>query len=434
MARPRRVPVRTEAEITRDAIAELQAQMQNITAALQNLNVQRNAPPPPVGDPANDQADGTDGEEDDDANLFTDNPFAPLQNNRAIAREAVLGADEGFAWEKGFKTEIPEFFGNSSAEELLDWIVTVEEILEFIRAPMDCCVPLITMRFRNRAAAWWTQLKSTRARLGKPKVMSWDKLKSKLKKTFLPYNYDQIMFQRLHTIRQGTRSVAEYSTEFFFLLTRVDIQDLERQVVARFTAGLRQQIQHTITLFNPLTLAEAHQQALTLESQTRGNFSLTTSRSTRPTQQQQTANPTDDMLPQQQDTAIVPFTDKIVPRPSSLRCFTCGEIGHRQSNCPKRNHRGLLIDATGNDIEVVYDEEVTETIEETEDLVADHGLCLMVRRVCLAPRHTDETPPRHNQFHSKCTIAGKVCKFIIDSSSSENMIAEDVVNKLKLAT
>ena len=35
MARPRRVPVRTEAEITRDAIAELQAQMQNITATLQ---------------------------------------------------------------------------------------------------------------------------------------------------------------------------------------------------------------------------------------------------------------------------------------------------------------------------------------------------------------------------------------------------------------
>uniref|UniRef100_A0A0D3APF9 Retrotransposon gag domain-containing protein n=1 Tax=Brassica oleracea var. oleracea TaxID=109376 RepID=A0A0D3APF9_BRAOL len=105
------------------------------------------------------------------------------------------------------------------------------------------------------------------------------------------------MFQRLHTIRQGTRSVAEYSTEFFLLLTRVDIQDSERQLVARFTAGLHQQIQHTINLFNPLTLAEAHQQALTIESQTRGNLSWTTSRSTRPTQQQQTANPTDDTLP-----------------------------------------------------------------------------------------------------------------------------------------
>ena len=58
----------------------------------------------------------------------------------------------------------------------------------------------------------------------------------------------------------------------------------------------------------------------------------------------------------------------------------------------------------------------------------------MVRRVCLAPQHTDENPQRHYLFHSKCTIAGKVCKFIIDSGSSENVVAEDVVNKLKLAT
>jgi len=218
------------------------------------------------------------------------------------------------------------------------------------------------------------------------------------------------------------------------LLTRVDIQDTKRQLVARFTAGLRQQIQHTITLFNPLTLSEAHQQALTIESQTKGNFSWYASPSTRPSQQQPSSSTTNDAPPLQTNTAVVPFTDKTQTWPSSLRCFACGEIGHRQSNCPKRNRRGLLLDAIGNDVEVIYDEEVTETIAETEDLVADHGPCLMVRRVCLAPHHTDENPQRHNLFHSKCTIAGKVCKFIIDSGSSENMVAEDVVNKLKLTT
>uniref|UniRef100_A0A0D2ZZQ9 Retrotransposon gag domain-containing protein n=1 Tax=Brassica oleracea var. oleracea TaxID=109376 RepID=A0A0D2ZZQ9_BRAOL len=149
------------------------------------------------------------------------------------------------------------------------------------------------MRFRGRAAAWWSQLKATRARLGKPKILSWDKLKSKLKKTFLPYNYDQLMFQRLHTIRQGTRSVADYSTEFFLLLNRVDIQDSECQLVARFTAGLRQQIQHTLNLFNPLTLSEAHQQALTIEAQTKSSFSSwTNARSSRPNQTQPTAEDT----------------------------------------------------------------------------------------------------------------------------------------------
>lgn len=120
---------------------------------------------------------------------------------------------DDFQWETtSFKTETPEFHGNSSAEELLDWIVIVEEILEFKRAPMERCGPVLTMRFRGRAPAWWSKLKTTRACVGKPKVLAWKKLKSKLKETFLPFNYDQIIFQRLHNIRQGTRSVAEYST------------------------------------------------------------------------------------------------------------------------------------------------------------------------------------------------------------------------------
>ena len=429
MARPRRVPVRTEAEITRDAIAELQAQMQTITAALQNLNVQRNAPLP-----ANNEDNETDGEDDRDENLFADNPFAPLRENRAVVREAAPGDNDGFQWEKGFKTEIPEFHGNSSAEELLDWIVTVEEILEFKRVPMDRCVPVLTMRFRNRAAAWWTQQKATRARLGKQKIVSWDKLKSKLKKTFLPYNYDQTMFQRLHNIRQGPRSVADYSTEFFLLLTRVDIQDSERQLVARFTAGLRQQIQHTINLFIPLTLAEAHQQAVTIEAQTKtGSLSWTSSRPVRTTPLPTAPVASDDTSSAKTETAIVPL-DTRQTRPSSLRCFSCGEIGHRQANCPTRNRRGLLLDTAGNDVEVVYDEEIPDVVDDTEVLTADTGTALMLRRVCLAPHSGNENPQRKNLFHSKCTIGGKVCKFIIDSGSSENVVAEDVVNKLSLAT
>ncbi|KAF8051045.1 hypothetical protein N665_1812s0002 [Sinapis alba] len=403
-----------------------------MSTAIQALAGQR----PPQAPPAN-VAEVDDHEEEEDAVeqlAAHDSPFAPLRNNRHVIQNQALRAADDYHWENNFKSEIPEFYGNSTAEELLDWIVTVEEILEFKRVPFDRCVPVIAMKFRNRAAAWWSQLKTTRNRLGKPKIMAWEKLKSKLKKMFLPYNYDQTMFQRLHHIRQGPRSVAEYSTEFFLLLTRVDIQDSERQLVAHFSAGLCQQIQHTINLFNPLSLSKAHQQALTIESQTKSTFSWTTSRQTRPVSQQHSSTTTDDTPPQQPDSPIVPFIDKTTSRPSSLRCFSCGEIGHRQSNCPKRNRRGLLLDTTGNDVEVIYDDDNTDDTEDTVDLVADNGLCLMIKRVCLAPRHIEDNPQHHNLFHSKCTIEGKVCKFIIDSGSSENVIAEDVVNKLKLST
>lgn len=80
--------------------------------------------------------------------------------------------------------------------------------------------------------AWWIQLKASRAREGKAKVMSWNKLKSKMRKTFLPYNYEHLMFQCLHNLRQGSRFVADYATNFFLLLNQIDLHNSTQQVVA----------------------------------------------------------------------------------------------------------------------------------------------------------------------------------------------------------
>lgn len=116
-------------------------------------------------------------------------------------------------------------------------------------------------------------------------------------------------------------------------------------------------------------------------------------------------------------------------RPSTLRCFNCGEQGHRQSACPTRNRLGLLLDDTGRDVEIIYDEEVED---EPEELQADVGHLLVVRRTCLALRIREDTSQRHKLFHSRCTINDRVCNLIIDSGSCENVIAEEVVSKLKL--
>lgn len=179
------------------------------------------------------------------------------------------------------------------------------------------------------------------------------------------------------------------------LLTRVNIQDSERQLVSRFTAGLRQQIQHTINLFNPLTFSEAHQQAITTETHTKNIFFWS---ATRPSRSPAQTPATDTVDTPKNDTAIVPVADKNNPRPSSVRCFSCGEIGHRVASCPTRNRRGLLLDVAGNDVEAIYDEEPAGAQEETEILTADTGAALMLRRVCLAPRVADENPQRKNLF------------------------------------
>uniref|UniRef100_A0A0D2ZSC5 CCHC-type domain-containing protein n=2 Tax=Brassica oleracea var. oleracea TaxID=109376 RepID=A0A0D2ZSC5_BRAOL len=335
----------TQAEITQRTMEEMQTQLAQLSQAMQGLLAQRNAATP-VEEQDDEQSD-----HDDDAN-----PFAV-------------------------------------AEDLLDWIATVDEILEFKHVPLDQCVPVLAMRFRSRATAWRTQLKASRLRLGKPRIESWDKLKKHMRKT-------------------------------------IDIHDSDRQPVARFIGGLRQQIQYTLNLFNPLTLSEAHQHALTVEAQSKTGatpWNLTRQWRTTPTPST-TTPPT---LATPTETTIVPVDTATRPaRTGNLCCFACGELGHCQANCPTRNKRSLLLDSSGSDVELEDDDDVLD--DDHEELIADTGVSLMLRRSCLAPRVNGDFPQRNNLCRSRCTIEGKVCKLIIASGSSENIIAADAVKKLSL--
>lgn len=115
-----------------------------------------------------------------------DNPFG--NQNRSHHHPQQRHHDDD-RWKSGIKIDIPEFHGGSQPEELLDWFVTVDEFIEFKDVPEQKRVPLITTRFRGHAASWWNQLKLSCSRRGKEKIVSWDKLKKHLRKTFVPYNF-----------------------------------------------------------------------------------------------------------------------------------------------------------------------------------------------------------------------------------------------------
>ncbi|EEF46759.1 conserved hypothetical protein [Ricinus communis] len=68
-------------------------------------------------------------------------------------------------WEIGMRTKIPKSHGSLKAEDFLDWLATVEEILEFKWVSEDKCVPLVVSKLHGRAIAWWQQLKLTPNRL-----------------------------------------------------------------------------------------------------------------------------------------------------------------------------------------------------------------------------------------------------------------------------
>jgi hypothetical protein len=96
-------------------------------------------------------------------------------------------------WESRFKLDIPKFQSSLQLEEFLDWVLAVEEDLDFTEVSDDWRVPLVATKFRRRAAGWWQLLKQSRVRQWKAKINSWEKLLKHMRATFLHHNYVRIM-------------------------------------------------------------------------------------------------------------------------------------------------------------------------------------------------------------------------------------------------
>ena len=88
-----------------------------------------------------------------------------------------------------FKVDIPEFEGRLDPDDFLEWIQTVERVFEYKEVPDEQKVKIIALKLRKYASLWWTNLLTKRARQGKAKIRTWDKMKAKLKGRFLPPNY-----------------------------------------------------------------------------------------------------------------------------------------------------------------------------------------------------------------------------------------------------
>jgi hypothetical protein len=67
------------------------------------------------------------------------------------------------------------------------------------------------------------------------------------------------MYQRLQNLSQGSKTVDEYIEEFYKYLTWVDLAETDDQLVSRYIGGLRQNIQDSLNLFDPIHVFAAHQ-------------------------------------------------------------------------------------------------------------------------------------------------------------------------------
>lgn len=60
------------------------------------------------------------------------------------------------------------------------------------------------------------------------------------------------------------------------------------------------------------------------------------------------------------------------------------------------------------------------------------GENFMMRRIILKIPQAQEPPQRKSLFRTTCRSHGKICKVIVDSGSTENIVSVEMVDKLKM--
>ncbi|KAH7557291.1 hypothetical protein JRO89_XS11G0106700 [Xanthoceras sorbifolium] len=172
---PHRIPV--EEANKRDRTTQLEQQVTRLTEQIAVLMANQNTFHP-LDSSSNGDEEGSD-EESSEEDLVPQ----PRRGARVL--------EDSRRWESSMRTEIPEFQGNLSPEEFLNWLGVVEEILEF----------------KNMLA-----------------------------------NARRLMYQKLQNLHQGLQTVDEYTTEFYQLLVHNDIQETQDQLVSRAL-----QVEKTVT-------------------------------------------------------------------------------------------------------------------------------------------------------------------------------------------
>jgi len=95
------------------------------------------------------------------------------------------------------KLKIPAFKENTDPNAYLDWEKNVEMIFDIYRYSEKKKVKLAVMEFTDYAMVWWERLVVERRRNRERPVNIWEKLKTIMKKRYVPKHYYRELFNRL---------------------------------------------------------------------------------------------------------------------------------------------------------------------------------------------------------------------------------------------
>lgn len=249
-----------------------------------------------------------------------------------------------------------------------------------------------------------------------------------MKQRLLPRDFEGILFTQYHQCCQGNKNVGEYAKEFHRLSSRINLNETEEQLVARFVQGLKAKFQEKLILQPQYSLMDTIRVVDQLEKR---DDKFTSGPSTSKFQQ----NSDKGILPSPEERKVNTESTQDVrvhraadQRNSNIKCYRCNEWGHKSNTCPKRAQVYIADDKGKRPMEPV-EEESDDQFDDEAHLDEGNEMSCIVHRTCHVP-HTDIETQRSNLFRTRGTIMNKVCDIIIDNGSTDNLISWKAVNKL----
>ncbi|RVW75570.1 Transposon Ty3-G Gag-Pol polyprotein [Vitis vinifera] len=268
------------------------------------------------------------------------------------------------------------------------------------------------------------------------------------------------MYTKLFSLKQGTKSVEEYTEEFHELSIRNQVRESDTQLVARYKAGLRMEIQLEMIAAHTYTVDDVYQLALKIEeglkfrvsrrpgSQIGSTFSNRTASKPLSTSNFRTPNHVNGGGNTQQ-TSNVAYKNGNKGKNSMSNgdrkvdvtplCFKCGGHGHYAVVCPTKSLHFCVeepeseLESYPKEEETYNEDEVSEECDYYDGMT--EGYSLVVRPLLTVPKVKGEEDWRRTSiFQTRISCQGRLCTMIIDGGSSLNIASQELVEKLNLKT
>ena len=88
---------------------------------------------------------------------------------------------------------------------------------------------------------------------------------AKMRAKFFPKDYQLIMYSQVQNLRKILLTMREYTEEFYKVNLRARYVEESTEKAARYSNGLRMDIQEEISMISPRTMEEAYQCTLRAE-------------------------------------------------------------------------------------------------------------------------------------------------------------------------